>query len=335
MTCPNGHRWQPDLSTTLPPACPVCGAAGQNATVLALCDTISPPLPSANFADSTAAAAPWHIGARLGDYELLEMIGSSGMSRIYRARSVRGDRVAALKLILDMEPGGAALERFRKEAETIARLLHPNIVQVYEVGQQESQVFQALEYCAGGTLADKLRRGPLSPKEAAETVETLAQAMHAVHQHGILHRDLKPSNVLLTVEGQLKITDFGLANTFVEAALTQTGTIVGTPAYMAPEMASGKHHLTGPGTDIYSLGVILYECLTGLCPIAASTPLEMIRLVISSEPVPPSRLRPGIPPDLEAICLKCLRKEPRQRYATVGDLAADLRRWLPCGEMAC
>ena len=187
--------------------------------------------------------------------------------------------------------------------------------------------FLALEFCAGGTLADKLRGGALPPSEAAELVETLAQAVDAIHQQGILHRDLKPSNVLLTVEGQLKIADFCLADTFVEAALTETGTILGTPAYMAPELASGKHHLVGRGTDIYSLGAILYECLTGQRPFVADTMMEMIQRVIDTRTDTAKSSSPGDTAALEAICLKCLHKYPRQRYATAAELAADLRRF--------
>jgi serine/threonine protein kinase/signal transduction histidine kinase len=326
MECPNGHRWQPDPLTTLPPACPVCGAVGQNPTVLALCETIDPPPSATDFTE------PTHVeevqkGARLGHYELLQQMGQSGMCRIYKARSVLLNRVVALKVISDMEPGGAAFRRFRKEAEATARVQHPNIVPVYEIGQEGSQVFLALEFCEGGTLADKLRGGALPLHEAAAIVATLAQAVGAVHKQGFVHRDLKPTNVLLTADGQLKITDFGLANTFIDAARTQSGTIVGTPAYMAPEQASGEHHLVGAATDIYALGVILYECLTGRRPFVADSWREMIQQIRAAEPTPPSRLRSGVPHNLEAICLKCLRKKPDQRYTTAADLAADLQRF--------
>ena len=285
------------------------------------------PLPPLTSRNPPPPASNGEAVARLGNYELMEEFAWGGMTRIYKARSLNTDRTVALKLIRNIEPGGAAFERFRKEAEAAARLRHPNIVQLYEVGEYEGQPFLALEFCAGGTLAHKLRGGALPPSEAAELVETLAQAVDAIHQQGILHRDLKPSNVLLTVEGQLKIADFCLADTFVEAALTETGTILGTPAYMAPELASGKHHLVGRGTDIYSLGAILYECLTGQRPFVGATMLEMIQRVIDTEPIPPSRVRPAIPHALEIICLKCLHKDPRQRYATAAELAADLRRF--------
>jgi len=187
--------------------------------------------------------------------------------------------------------------------------------------------FFSLEFCGGGSLERKLNGTPLPAKEAAALVEMLAQAMHAAHQANVIHRDLKPANVLLTATGAPKITDFGLAKKLDAAAgPTQTGSLMGTPSYMAPEQAGGKSKDIGPAADIYALGATLYECLTGR-PFKAATPLETVLQVLSEEPVPPSWLQPGTPPDLETICLKCLHKEAARRYPSAAELADDLRRW--------
>jgi serine/threonine-protein kinase len=251
------------------------------------------------------------------------------MGVVYRARQVALDRVVALKMIL---AGSHADERerarFRTEAEAVARLQHPNIVQIYEIGESEGRPFFSLEYVDGGSLAAKLDGTPLPGKSAAQLVETLARAVHAAHQRGIVHRDLKPANVLLTADGTPKITDFGLAKRLdVERGQTQTGSIVGTPSYMAPEQAASKKDI-GPAADVYALGAILYELLTGRPPFRAETPLDTVLQVLSAEPAPPSLLQPRVARDLETVCLKCLAKEPRQRYADAEALAADLLRFL-------
>jgi serine/threonine-protein kinase len=266
----------------------------------------------------------------LPGYEIVGELGRGGMGVVYLARQQSLDRLVALKMIL---AGGHAsdldLIRFRTEAAAVARLQHPNIVQVYEVGEHNGLPYFSLELCGGGSLAAKLREHPLPASQAAELVATLARAIHEAHQRGIVHRDLKPANVLLTADGTPKISDFGLAKQLdSQVGRTQTGAIVGTPSYMAPEQAEGKSRGVGPATDVYALGAILYELLTGRPPFQAETPLDTAMKVVSEEPVPPRRLRPKLARDLETICLKCLEKEGRRRYASALELAEDLRRQL-------
>jgi tetratricopeptide (TPR) repeat protein/predicted Ser/Thr protein kinase len=261
-------------------------------------------------------------------YEVLGVLGKGGMGIVYKARQHRLGRLVALKMILHAEhAGNRDRQRFQAEAEAVARLQHPNIVQIHEVGEHRGLPYFSLEFCAGGSLEAKLAGKPLAPQEAARLVETLAQAMQAAHDKGILHRDLKPANVLLTENGTPKITDFGLAKKLGEQGPTQTGSVMGTPSYMAPEQAGGNSKDMGPTADIYALGAILYELLTGRPPFMAATALDTVMLVISEEPVPPRRLQPKTPRDLETICLKCLQKEPMRRYASAAALAEDLRRF--------
>jgi formylglycine-generating enzyme required for sulfatase activity/tRNA A-37 threonylcarbamoyl transferase component Bud32 len=262
-------------------------------------------------------------------YENLGELGRGGMGVVYKARQVRANRVVALKMIL---AGGHAgeheLARFRTEAEAVARLQHPNIVQIHEVGEAEGRPFFSLEYCPGGSLAGKLQGTPLPPREAAQLVEVLARAMDAAHQKGVIHRDLKPANVLLAEDGTPKITDFGLAKKLEDAAgQTGSGDVLGTPSYMAPEQAGGRAREVEPLADVYALGAILYECLTGRPPFRAATALDTLLQVLSAEPVAVRQLQPKVPVDLETICLKCLRKEPGRRYASAAELADDLRRF--------
>jgi serine/threonine-protein kinase len=257
------------------------------------------------------------------------IVGRGGVGIVYRARHVALNRVVALKMIL---AGGHAsadqLARFRREAKAIARLQHPNVVQIYEVGEIDGLPFCALEFAADGNLAKKLAGTPLPSREAAELVQTLARAMHAAHRAGIIHRDLKPANVLLA-GGTVKVTDFGLAKKLDESAgPTVSGAVMGTPSYMAPEQAQGRTKEIGPATDIYGLGAILYECLTGRPPFRAATVMETLWLVIGSNPVPPARLNQSVPRALQTICLKCLQRQPGQRYASAEALAEDLQRWL-------
>ncbi len=211
----------------------------------------------------------------------------------------------------------------------MATFTHPNIVQVYEVGQHNQLPFMALEFVSGGSLEDKLKNGPLSPTEAAELVEQIAHGMNAAHQAGIVHRDLKPANVLITEDGVPKVTDFGLAKK-VEggSGLTVTGAIMGTPSYMAPEQASGEGKRVGPAAYVYALGAVLYKCLTGRPPFQASSPLDTILQVVSEDPKPPSQVNPNVPRDLETICLKCLEKTPFKRYSSAEAFAGDLHRYL-------
>jgi serine/threonine-protein kinase len=261
-------------------------------------------------------------------YEVLEELGRGGMGVVYRARQLGADRTVALKMLSDAGPlRPRDLARFRTEARLLASLHHPNFVLVYEVGEQEGQPFFSMEYVAGGSLSRRLRAHPLPAAEAARLVETLARAIHAAHQRNILHRDLKPSNVLLALDGTPKIADFGLAKELEkDVGQTPSGTILGTPSYMAPEQAGARKDV-GPTADVYSLGAILYELLTGRPPFRGETPLDTLVEVMSREPRRPSAVRPGVPRELEAVCLKCLEKQPGRRYATAAALADDLARW--------
>ncbi len=288
-------------------------------------------MPTAAFAHGSGASppTPYDGPPRIPGYELLEEIGRGGMGVVFKARQLALNRLVAVKMMLAGQYAVAAnLARFLSEAESVAQLSHPNIVQIYEIGQVGRQPFLALEYVSGGALAKKLRPGPLPAGEAAALVETLARAVHHAHAHGIIHRDLKPANVLLGEDGSPRIVDFGVAKRVSgEVGLTETGAIMGTPSYMAPEQAAGSGKVTALA-DVYSLGAILYECLTGRPPFQAPTAMETVLQVLRQEPVPPRHLQPGLPPDLQTICLKCLHKDPTRRYASAEDLADDLHRFL-------
>jgi WD40 repeat protein/Tfp pilus assembly protein PilF len=272
------------------------------------------------------AAAGWPV---IAGFEIRGELGRGGMGVVYQARQVALNRLVALKMILAGNHADAEKQRrFRVEAEAIARLRHPNFVQVHDHGHSDGHAYLALEFVEGGTLAQKAAGVPQPPAQAAQLVETLAAAIQHAHQHGLVHRDLKPTNVLFTADGVAKITDFGLAKRLEEAtAETASGALLGTPSYMAPEQAAGHGKAVGPAVDVYALGVILYELLTGRPPFQGDSVLEVLRQVQEEEPLPPARLRPGLPRDLETICLKCLQKEPGQRYATAVALAEDLRRF--------
>jgi WD40 repeat protein len=279
--------------------------------------------------EASAAGAPARGLPSVPGYEVLGELGRGGMGVVYQARQLSLGRVVALKMLKDdVLAGPVELARFRAEAEAVARLQHPHVVQIYEIGDVGGKPFFALEHCPGGGLDKKLAATPLPPRDAAGLVEKLAGAIHVCHQAGVIHRDLKPANVLLDAGGAPKITDFGLAKRLADAAgPTATGAVLGTPSYMAPEQAGGNATV-GPAADVYALGAVLYECLTGRPPFKAATPLDTLMQVVSADPVPPRQLQPQTPRDLETICLKCLRKEPARRYATAADLAADLRRFL-------
>jgi len=265
----------------------------------------------------------------IAGYDVVEEIGRGGMGIVYKARQLGLDRPVALKTILFGKVSNADhVARFRVEAQAIARLQHPNIVQIHEIGEDCGLPFISLELVEGGTLATKLGGVPLLPELAARIAEVLARAIQVAHGNGIIHRDLKPSNVLLTMEGIPKITDFGLAKQVDrDWGQTQSGAVIGTPSYMGPEQAAGMTELIGPKTDVYSLGAILYEMLTGRPPFRGATVLDTLDQVRSQEPLPPRRLV-KVPRDLEAICLKCLEKDPRKRYESAELLADDLCRYL-------
>ncbi len=289
----------------------------------------APPLTSPP-AERTWAEAPGVVpaGVSVPGYDLLNEVGRGGMGVVYKARHRGLDRIVALKMVLHADHAGAtARDRLHTEARAVARLQHPNIVQVFEVGEHNGCPYLALEYCGGGSLADQLDGTPWPPEKAAALVETLARAMHAAHQAQVVHRDLKPANILFTREGTPKINDFGLARKLDEAGHTQSGEVLGTPSYMAPEQAQGRTRQVSPAADVYALGALLYEMLVGRPPFKAASPLDTVLLLLRDDPVPVRRLQPKVPRDLETICLKCLEKGIARRYASAGDLAEDLRRF--------
>jgi hypothetical protein len=322
-----------------------------DALVAAAFRELSPTLDDTGRGRAAAEALPSIPG-----YEILGELGRGGMGVVYKARQTALGRIVALKMILvGRHAGSAALDRFRAEAEVIAKLSHPNVVQIYEVGEHEGLPFFSLEYCAGGSLADHLNGRPLPPRDAARLTETLARAVQAAHDAGVIHRDLKPANVLLqasrgrqppsgSAPAQApstpgadapgspdlvpKITDFGLARRIDRQGLTAPGAFLGTPAYVAPEQASGSGEAVGPAADVYALSAILYEMLTGRPPFRGASALETLDMVRTQEPTPPRRLAPRLPRDLETICLKGLHKDPGRRYQSARDLADDLARHL-------
>jgi len=286
--------------------------------------------PLKDFTLLTDPSAVSSDGPSIPGYEVIRELGRGGMGVVYLARQSGLGRLVALKMILAGEysrPQDRA--RFRSEAEAVARLEHPNLVKIYETGEQDGRPYFSMEYVDGGRLADSLQGTPLSPRRSAQLVETLARATHAAHERGVIHRDLTPSNVLLTSGGEPKIVDFGLAKlTGGGTGRTATGDILGTPSYMAPEQATGQSKEVGPAADVYALGAILYDLLTGRPPFKGESVLDTLVQVVHNEPVSPCRLQPKVPRDLETICLKCLNKEPGRRYSSALALADDLRRFL-------
>lgn len=288
------------------------------------------------------AALDWQLGGagtetgkpvplpQLQGYELEEVIGQGGMGVVYRARQIGLNRVVAVKMILSgVNATPHELARFRSEAEAVARLAHPNIVQIYEIGEQQGCPYLALEHVPGGSLAQQLDGNPLPPRRVAELILALAQGIQHAHDKGIVHRDLKPGNVLIHSDGMPKIADFGLAKRSEgNQAHTMTGAIIGSPTYMAPEQAAGNSAEIGPATDIYALGVILYELLTGRPPFKADSVIATIQQVREQDPLPPRIVQPRVPRDLEIICLKCLEKKPQNRYKNAAALALDLQAYL-------
>ena len=263
-------------------------------------------------------------------YEVLGELGRGGMGVVYRARQIILNRPCVLKMILaGVHANAESFVRFLAEAEAVARLQHPNVVQIHHIGEADGLPFFELEYVDGGSLDRRLDGTPWKARRAAELIESLARGVSEAHRLGIVHRDLKPANILMTAQGLPKIADFGLAKSLTnDSGLTRTDSIMGSPGYMSPEQAEGKTKDVGPLADVYALGAILYELLTGGPPFRGTTALEIIEQVKNAEPVPPSRLVPGLPRDIETIALKCLQKEPEKRYASTDAVAEDLRRFL-------
>ncbi len=285
-------------------------------------------------ADASSGDPTWELTNRavptISGYEILGELGRGGMGIVYKARQVLLNRPCVLKMILaGAHAGDEATVRFLAEAEAVARLQHPNIVQIHHIGRADGLPFFELEYVPGGSLDRRLDGTPWPARLAAELIESLARGVVEAHHQGIVHRDLKPGNVLLAADGTPKITDFGLARSVAkDSGLTASDSIMGSPTYMAPEQAGGHTHHAGPAADIYSLGAILYELLTGRPPFRGATVLETLEQAKTVEPVPPSRLVPGTPRDIETITLRCLQKEPDKRYESAAALAEDLRRFL-------
>ncbi len=369
LTCPRGHQWNSDEppNAKSPSVCPICGLAPLPATKVFPQTLDFQPDPHELAADvpgdARSTLESLSHGSRkkeerrgpllsqhIPGYEILGELGRGGMGVVYKARQLTLNRLVALKMILagaNADP--QQMERFRAEAEAVARLQHPYIVQIYEIGEYNGCPYFSLEFVDGGTLAQKLTGAPQPPLLAAHFIRLIALAMHSAHQKGIIHRDLKPGNILLAVPtehisgsdsfhsdmqaafrlyGIPKITDFGLAKHLDVQSQTRTGAIIGTPSYMAPEQAEGRAHAIGPATDVYGLGAILYEMLTGRPPFESDSSLTTIRQLLADDPLRPSQLHLKVPRDLETICLKCLEKDPARRYHSTEEFAQELERFL-------
>jgi len=305
------------------------GDGSQYTVILGSGDTTKTQKPGAE-GRSPADQADGGAISGIPGYEVLRELGRGGMGVVYLARQSGLERLVALKMLLAGQHASPSQRvRFEAEVKAIGRLQHPNLVQVFEVGEHEGRAYFSMEYLEGGNLEDKIASRPQPPRHAAELVEVLARAIHAAHQHGVIHRDLKPANVLLTSTGVPKISDFGLAKRMDASwGPTLTQHILGTPSYMAPEQATGQSRKVAPGTDVYALGAILYQLLTGRPPFLGEFGMNILRQVAEEEPVPPRRLQTTVPADLETICLKCLQKHPAQRYASAAALADDLACFL-------
>src|SRR5438046_5878807 len=265
-----------------------------------------------------------------GDYELLEQIGRGGQGVVFRAHQKSLNRTVALKVIsLGQWASEAHVKRFRREAEAAARLEHSCIVPIYEVGERDGSCYFSMKFVEGGQLDELIRREPMPPRRAAELIAKVARTVHYAHEHRILHRDIKPGNILLDAKGEPHLTDFGLARLVeTESTVTRTLEVLGTPSYMAPEQAVGNNALVSRATDVYGLGAVFYQLLTGHPPFAGGTTFETVRLVLDTEPRQPGLWNPKIDRDLSTICLKCLEKDPERRYSSALTLAEDLERWL-------
>jgi tetratricopeptide (TPR) repeat protein/tRNA A-37 threonylcarbamoyl transferase component Bud32 len=327
--CSQGHCWESNVSpvdTGQAVRCSLCGELGEP----------NPGATRPNDPDHSNHPTVAHLAKSASQrevpsipgFEFLGRLGEGGMGAVFKARHVRLGRIVALKVIRDASLSPRLRVRFQIEAESLASLSHPNIVQIFEVGEHDDQPYIALEFVDGGTLRQRLAVRRLTPNEAAQLLATLGRAMHAAHERGIIHRDLKPDNILLAADGSPKISDFGVAKRLLEdKAKTVTGIAIGTPAYMAPEQAAGDQNVT-PLADVFALGVMLYELLTGRVPFDAETTASMLHRLRTDDPAPLSTFDGKAPRDLEVICFKCLEKNPARRYASAAAFAADLERFL-------
>src|SRR5216117_857967 len=281
-----------------------------------------------NPASKKTARAVELLG-ELGDYELLEEVGRGGQGVVFRARQKSLNRTVALKVIrLGQWASKAHLKRFRLEAEAAARLEHPGIVPIHEVGERDGSCYFSMKFIEGGQLDEVARREPIPIRRAAELIAKVARTVHYAHEHGILHRDIKPGNILLDQKGEPLLTDFGLARLVeTESTVTRTKEVLGTPSYMAPEQAAGNNTKLTNAADVYGLGAVLYQLLTGHPPFAGGTTYETIKLLLETEPRSPRLWNPKVDRDLSTICLKCLEKDPQRRYSSALALAEDLERW--------
>lgn len=306
-----------DITVTVPS--PVNESTGSE-------DATIPPQRIGPIADPSAGDRVRYFGA----YELLEEIARGGMGVVFKARQVKLNRIVALKMILSGELAGEEeVQRFKTEAEAAANLDHPGIVPIYEIGEHQGQNYFSMGFVEGQSLSDRVKDGPLAPKESAEIVKKVAEAVAYAHGKGVIHRDLKPANVLLNANGEPRVTDFGLAKQVEsDSDLTRTGAVMGTPSYMPPEQAGGKTGEVGPRSDVYSLGAILYCLLTGRPPFQSANPMDILLQVREKEPISPQALNPGISKDLDTVCLKCLQKRRESRYQSAIELSEDLSRFL-------
>ncbi len=329
-----------------PQTCPRCGTSRSPKAIGGLCPVcllrqslavFESPEPEPRAADVAALEAAGFTplrsaipSERFGDYRLENEVGRGGMGIIYRAHQISLNRKVALKMIVAGPLSSADFaKRLRVEAEVTAALDHPNIVAIHEVGEHQGQPFFTMRLVEGLNLAQALKAGSFEPRRAATVMITVARAVQHAHERGVLHRDLKPSNILLDPQGEPHVTDFGLAKiVHADSTLTLSQAALGTPSYMAPEQASGGSRQVTIAADVYSLGAVLYEMLTGRPLFEAETPVQAIQQILEREPQRPSRINPRIDRDLETICLKCLNKEPKRRYVSAAALADDLERWL-------
>ena len=327
-------RTCPTCKNPLPADAPegLCPACLLQPTVASL--TKPPPPGPHSYAEPRATETKNPVpGTRLGyvgDYELLEEIARGGMGVVYRAQQSSLKRIVAVKMIRSGELAGATeVKRFRTEAEAAAQLQHPNIVAIHEIGEHEGRHFFSMDFVAGKNLAQIADGKPVAERQTAEWVKSIAEAVQFAHQRGVLHRDLKPQNILVDADGRPHVTDFGLAkNLHADSGVTQTGAVMGSPSYMAPEQARGRNDLVGPASDVYALGAVLYELLTGRAPFRGESPVETLHRVVNDEVARPSSLNPEVSADLETICLKCLEKDPTRRYPTARALAEDVGRFI-------